>query len=67
MEAAENKLYDDLEWVSVSTLAERLNVSTQTIYNRIKCGEFQTINYERGKYRGILVGVKKGYGESIKD
>lgn len=62
MEVVEN----NVEWVSVSTLAERLNVSTQTIYNRIKCGEYPTIDYVRGKYRGVLVGVKKD-GKSVKD
>ena len=44
------------EWVSVSTMAKRLNVSKQTIYNRIRKGDFETQTFERGtKMIGILV------------
>lgn len=60
MEAVVSKnIYDDLEWVSVSDLAKRLNVTNQTVYNKIRCGEYQTIKFKRGKYNGILVGVAK--------
>lgn len=43
------------EWVSVSTLARQLGVSTQTIYNRIKSGVYVVHTYERGKMKGILI------------
>lgn len=49
----------NLEWVSASTLATRLNVTPQTIYNRIAKGMYPSKEFVRGKMRGILVGVNK--------
>ena len=47
------------EWVSVSTMAKRLGVSKQTVYNRIKKGWFDTQTFERGtKMIGILIKQK---------
>mgnify|MGYP002528415511 CR=1 FL=1 len=43
------------EWISVSTLAKRENVTPQTIRNRIARGMYQTKEFERGRMRGILV------------
>lgn len=43
------------EWYSVSELAEKLHVSTQTIYNRIKKGEYETQPFKRGMYKGFLI------------
>lgn len=42
-------------WVSVSTLANKLGVSKQTIYNRIKDGIYECKTFQRGKMNGILV------------
>lgn len=52
MQQEENQEY---EWISVSCLAQRLNKSTQTIYNMIKDGLLETMNFERGTKNGILV------------
>lgn len=41
-------------WVSVSELAERKGVSSQTIRNRIKEGLIEVRTFKRGKMRGIL-------------
>lgn len=43
------------EWVSVSELAELLNVSTQTIYNRAKRKLYETKKFKRGKMIGVLI------------
>lgn len=47
------------EWVSVSTLAERLGVSTMTIYNKIKKGFYEYQTFKRGKMLGYLIKVLK--------
>lgn len=47
------------EWVSASTLAERLGVSTMTIYNNIKRGVYQYQTFRRGKMNGYLIKVQK--------
>lgn len=47
------------EWVSVSEMAERASVSTQTIRNRIKEGLIDTVTFKRGKMRGILCRAAK--------
>lgn len=44
-------------WISVSTLALRLGVSTQTIYNRIKSGKYKAHRFNRGKLSGVLVDI----------
>ena len=62
MEAAETKNImneQDYEWVSVSTFATRINVSVQTIYNRIAQGLYPKKTYKRKSMNGILVGVPK--------
>ena len=43
------------ELVSVSDLAKRLGVTTQTIYNRVRSGQYKTQPFNRGKYKGYLV------------
>ena len=57
------------EWVSVSTMAKRLGVSKQTVYNRIKKGWFDTQTFERGtKMIGILIKQKEnGEGNTEKE
>lgn len=46
---------ENTEWISISTLAERLGVTKQTIYNRIKQGVYPTKEFRRGSMKGILV------------
>ena len=48
------------EWVSASTLAKRLGVSTTTIYGRIKKGVYKTQTFNRGKMSGYLIRVDNG-------
>lgn len=43
------------EWYSASELATLLQVSTQTIYNRIRRGEYETQPFKRGMYNGFLI------------
>jgi predicted DNA-binding protein YlxM (UPF0122 family) len=43
------------EWYSASELATLLQVSTQTIYNRIRRGEYETQPFKRGVYNGFLI------------
>lgn len=43
------------EWYSASELAALLKVSTQTIYNRIRRGEYETQPFKRGMYNGFLI------------
>jgi prophage antirepressor-like protein len=43
------------QWVSASDLARSLGVSTQTIYNRVKKGVYETKVFNRGAYKGILI------------
>lgn len=43
------------EWYSASELAAMLKVSTQTIYNRIKKGKYETQPFKRGMYKGFLI------------
>lgn len=47
------------EWISVSELAKRLGKTTQTVYNLIKDGKYETVEFKRGKMRGYLVKVEK--------
>ena len=49
----------ELEWVSVSSLAAQLNVSKQTIYNRIARGQYPTQTFKRGSMNGVLIGISK--------
>lgn len=51
-----NEQYDML---SVSDVAKRLGKTPQTIYNQIKQGLWDTIEYNRGKYKGILIKYPK--------
>ena len=50
---------NEYEWISVSSLAVQLNVTSQTIYNRIKRGDYPVKEFKRGGMNGVLVGVKK--------
>lgn len=48
------------EWISVSEFARRIGKTTQTVYNMLKTGDFETLEFNRGtKMRGILIKVKK--------
>lgn len=47
------------EWISVSECAELLNVTKQTIYNRVKSGLYETKQFKRGKMIGILINKPK--------
>lgn len=53
----------DMEWVSVSELAELLNVSKQTIYNKVKAHLYEIKNFKRGKMVGILIKKPKNLAE----
>ena len=46
---------ENFEWISISELAELLNVTKQTIYNRVKSGLYETKQFKRGKMIGILI------------
>lgn len=50
---------NNFEWVSASTLAKRLGISTQMVYVRIKEGMYETQEFQRGSMRGILVKAPK--------
>ena len=52
----ENEQY---EMLSVSTVAKKLGKTPQTIYNQIKAGMWEIIEYKRGKYKGVLVKYPK--------
>ena len=43
------------EWISVSEMAQRMGVSTQTIYNKVSKGEFKSRRFRRGRMAGILI------------
>lgn len=47
------------ELLSVGDVAKRIGVSTQTIYNYIQEGRWETITFRRGKYKGLLVAYPK--------
>lgn len=47
------------ELLSVGEMAKRIGVSSQTIYNRIAQGLYETVEFKRGsKMRGFLIKVK---------
>ena len=50
---------ENTEWISISTLAERLGVTKQTVYNRVKQGMYPTREFKRGTMRGVLIQVAK--------
>ena len=50
---------EQYEMLSVSTVAKMQGVSSQTIYNQIKAGMWETQEYQRGQYKGILVKYPK--------
>ena len=50
------------EWYSASELATLLQVSTQTIYNRIRRGEYETQPFKRGVYNGFLIKYSNNNG-----
>lgn len=50
---------ENTEWISISTLAERLGVTKQTVYNRVKQGVYPTKEFKRGTMRGVLIQVAK--------
>ena len=52
----ENEQY---EMLSVSDVAKRQGVSSQTIYNQISANMWETVTFQRGKYRGVLVKYPK--------
>ncbi len=52
----------EYEWVSVSCYAQRIGKSTQTVYNMIKDGLLETMNFERGTKNGVLIKIAKDNG-----
>lgn len=50
---------ENTEWISISTLAERLGVTKQTVYNRVKQGMYPIREFKRGTMRGVLIQVAK--------
>lgn len=50
---------DKYEWIGVSELARRKNVSTQLIYLQIKEGVYETTEFARGSMKGYLIKVPK--------
>lgn len=55
------------EWYSASELATLLQVSTQTIYNRIRRGEYETQPFKRGVYNGFLIKYSRNNGTEQKN
>ena len=49
----------EYELLSVSEVAKLEKVTSQQIYYRIKEGIYETVNFNRGKMRGILVKYPK--------
>ena len=48
----------EFEWMSVSEVAKCENVSKTTIYNRIRERLYETMEFERGTMRGVLIKYK---------
>jgi transposase len=46
---------EQYEMLSVSDVAKKLGVTSQTVYNQIKAGMWETQEFKRGQYKGILV------------
>lgn len=49
----------DVEWISVSELAKRINKTKQTAYNLINKGRYPIKEFKRGSMRGVLVAYPK--------
>lgn len=47
------------EWVSASTYAKRHNITTPTVYNRIREGLLEAKEFERGTMRGWIIKTLK--------
>lgn len=45
------------EWISVEEYARRIGKSRQTVYNRIKEGAVEWIEFKRGRMKGYLIKV----------
>lgn len=54
-----NERNEQFEWIGVSELARRKNVSTQLIYLQIKEGLYETTEFARGSMKGYLIKVPK--------
>lgn len=50
---------DKYELLSASTVAERLGVTIQTVYNQIKAHMWDVVEFQRGKNKGILIKYPK--------
>ena len=46
------------EWIGISEYAKRVGKSKQTIYNWVRSGKVEVIDFKRGKMRGILIKAK---------
>ena len=46
---------EQYEMLSVSDVAKKLGVTSQTVYNQIKAGMWETQEFKRGQYKRILV------------
>lgn len=42
-------------WVGISEYAKMVGKSKQTIYNWVRSGKVEMIDFKRGKMRGILI------------
>lgn len=49
----------EYEFIGVSTLAERLGISKQAVYCRIRKGYYDVQKYNRGSMNGWLIKVEK--------
>lgn len=54
-----NNNEDNMDWLSVSEVARIKKCSTQTIYNHIREGLYETKEFRRGSMNGILVKFPK--------
>lgn len=50
----------EYELLSVSDVAKKIGKTPQTVYNQIKSGVWETQEFQRGQYKGILVKFPKG-------
>ena len=62
-----NNNENDVEWISISELAQRIGKTKQTAYNQCKQGLWQTKVFKRGSMRGLLVAYPKSQNVDGKD
>lgn len=42
-------------WIGISEYAKKVGKSKQAIYNWVRSGKVESVEYKRGKMRGILI------------